>query len=168
MEFTYYDFLKGHMSSEGGVIVHNLRLLEKLDVVKKLLWLTHKINVDFELISKTTSSNPYEYSHQILLHEDFQPIITIPSNNPIKMWEASKLLRNYLRYVSVSVRNLNEGMTASTSFFYNDDFIVPYRIKDITNETLIAARQSALQLELHNFDLPISMKEEKKKWYQFW
>ena len=168
MEFTYYDFLKGHMSSEGGVIVHNLRLLEKLDVVKKLLCLTHKINVDFELISKTTSSNPYEYSHQILLHEDFQPIITIPSNNPIKMWEASKLLRNYLRYVSVSVRNLNEGITASTSFFYNDDFIVPYRIKDITNETLIAARQSALQLELHNFDLPISIKEEKKKWYQFW
>ena len=168
MEFTYYDFLKGHMSSEGGVIVHNLRLLEKLDVVKKLLWLTHKINVDFELISKTTSSNPYEYSHQILLHEDFRPIITIPSNNPIKMWEASKLLRNYLRYVSVSVRNLNEGMTASTSFFYNDDFIVPYRIKDITNETLIAARQSALQLEQHTFDLFISNEKEKKKWFQFW
>lgn len=168
MEFTYYDFLKGHVSSEGGVIVHNLRLLEKLDVVKKLLWLTYKINVNFELVSKTTSSNPYQYSHQILLHEDFQPIITIPSNNPIKMWEASKLLRKYLKYVSVSVRNLNDGMTASTSFFYNDDFIVPYRIKDITNETLIAARQSALQLEQHNFDLTILTKEEKKKWYQFW
>lgn len=156
------------MSSEGGVIVHNLRLLEKLDAVKKLLWLMHKIDVNFELVTKTTSSNPYECSHQILLHENFQPTIIIPSNNPIKMWEASKFLRNYLRYVSVSIKNLNEGMTASTSFFYNDDFIIPYRIKDITKETLIAARQSALQLEQHTFDLFISNEKEKKKWFQFW
>jgi len=168
MEFTYYDFSKGHMSSKEGIIIHNFRLSEKFNVVKKLLWSIYKINVNFELVTKITSSNQYDYVPQTLLHEDFQPIITIPNDGSIEMWEATQLLKKHLKYVLVSIKNINEGITASTSFFYNDDFIIPYRIKDITNEMLLAARQSTLQLEQYTSDWVISMEKEKKKWYQFW
>lgn len=167
MEFTFYDFLKGHMTSKEGVLIHNTRLDEKFMIVKKLLWVKYKIIVEFELKTHTTSSCIHQYTEQILLHESFQPIITIPQNSSIKMYEATSLLKDYLRYVSVSIKNLSDGITASTSAFLDNDFTVPYRIKDITYETLLAARKSQLQLEWEGNTL-FSKKEEKKSWYQFW
>ena len=167
MEFTFYDFLKGHMTSKEGVLIHNTKLDEKFTIVKKLLWVKYKIIVEFELKTHTTSSYAHQYTEQILLHESFQPIITIPQNSSIKMYEATSLLKDYLRYVSVSIKNLSDGITASTSAFLDNDFTVPYRIKDITYETLLAARKSQLQLEWEGNTL-FSKKEEKKSWYQFW
>lgn len=170
MEFSYFDFNENkYITSENGLLVYNTRLDEKFMIVKKLLWAKYDFHVVFELKTHTTSSSPYQYNEQTLLHENYYPTVVIPQDNKIKMYEANAILKDYLRYVFVTVRNLNDGITASTSSFFNDDFIIPYRIKDVTYEMLLSARKFQTRIELDVLpDLLFEEENKKKKWYQFW